>query len=408
MKNFAKFLTGAALVLFIASFTMMLPQSDNGWRGPNRDGKISGFEIPDSWPGLLTIKWQVPVGLGDASPVLHDGKIFLHTRKGENEVAICVDASSGKIIWEKANNRAPEVTGGAASHPGPRSTPAIAGEMVINVGAGGYVTCRNIHTGDLIWETAEFTKEVPQFFVSCSPLVVGNKCIIHLNGKENGVVVAFDLKTGKELWKTTGESATYSSPVRMPHFENMVVVQGENNLFGLSVADGIILWKFPTPGETRFYNSSTPIVIDDKIVIAGQGKGTTLIRVKKAGNEYTTEEVWNNPQLGVSFNTPVFKEGYLYGNEARFGNIYCLDARDGKTQWADTTKHNRFASMLDLGKVMATLPATGNIHFFYPDPNGFRNIISYKVAETDVYAHPILDKKFLFVKDKENLTCWAF
>lgn len=408
MKTTGKFNFGLMLLVAMVSFSFITVADGNGWRGPNRDGKITGFEIPASWPVQLNKVWQVNVGLGDASPLLSDGKIYLHTRKENSEIALCINASTGKIIWEKVNNPAPEVTGGAASHPGPRSTPAVAHGKVFNVGAGGHLTCRNAATGDLIWESTAYTGEVPQFFVSCSPLIVGNKCIVHLNGKENGTIVAFDVETGREIWKIRGEASTYSSPVLMPAFENMVVVQGETDLLGVSLENGKLLWKYPTPGETRFYNSSTPIVDRDKIIIAGQGKGTKMLKVKKSGTDYTVEEVWQNTEMGVSFNSPVLKDGYIYGNEARFGYLYCLNAQTGEKCWADTVKHNRFASMLDAGQIMVSLPATGNLVFFNPDPKSYKEVKIYKVAETEVYAHPVLDKNRIYVKDKEHLTYWGF
>jgi outer membrane protein assembly factor BamB len=407
MKTRRIFNIGLILVVAMVSVSFDELPDGNGWRGPKRDGKVENFVLPAQLPGQLNSIWQVNVGLGDASPVLSDGKIYLHTRKDDSEVAICVDAATGKVLWENINNPAPEVTGGAASHPGPRSTPAVAYGKVFNVGAGGYLTCRNASTGDLLWETSAYTGEVPQFFVSCSPLIVGNKCIVHLNGKDNGTIVAFDIDSGKEIWKLQDIASTYSSPVLMPAFENMVVVQGETDLVGVSLENGKLLWKHPTPGETRFYNSSSPLIDGDKVVIAGQGKGTKMLRVKKSGSDYSVEEVWQNSELGVSFNSPVLKEGYIYGNEARFGYVYCLNAETGETMWSDTVKHNRFASMLDAGKVMVSLPSTGNLLLFKPDHKSYQEVKTYKVAETEVYAHPVLNKNIVYVKDIEHLTCWT-
>jgi hypothetical protein len=39
-----------------------------GWRGPNRDGVITGG--PSTWPEKLTLKWKVEIGEGHASPIL--------------------------------------------------------------------------------------------------------------------------------------------------------------------------------------------------------------------------------------------------------------------------------------------------------------------------------------------------
>lgn len=74
------FMLGSAALLFLSM--MIVPDDgDNGWRGMNRDGKVEGFSVPATWPGMLNQDWQVPVGLGDASPVLADGRIYLHTKK---------------------------------------------------------------------------------------------------------------------------------------------------------------------------------------------------------------------------------------------------------------------------------------------------------------------------------------
>ncbi len=398
-------------VLFSAMVTALgfsVDSKEDGWRGINRDGKVVGFVTPESWPGRLTQVWKVNVGLGDASPVLVNKNIYLLTKKEDSEVIMCLNAVSGEKAWESVNNPAPVVTGGAASHPGPRSTPYIVDDKIVTIGAGGYINCRNIKNGGLIWSTDKYTSEVPQFFVAVSPLVVGNKVIAHLLGKENGTIVALDINTGKEIWTNKEESSTYSSPVMMKTFKNMVAVQGEKNLAGVSVADGTVLWKTATPAETRFYNSSTPLIYGPNVIIAGQGSGTKSFRITKEGESYTVSKDWENTKIGVAFNTPVLKDGFLYGNDARFGYIFCLNAKTGATCWVDSVKNNRFASVLDLGKVMVSLPANGQMIFFKPDPAAYKEIMRYTVADTEVYAHPLFSGNMIFVKDKEHLACWSF
>jgi outer membrane protein assembly factor BamB len=70
------------------------------WRGPNRDNKVTGFTEPKTWPKELTKKWQVAVGVGESSPVLAGGKIYVFARVGDEEVILCLDATSGKEIWK--------------------------------------------------------------------------------------------------------------------------------------------------------------------------------------------------------------------------------------------------------------------------------------------------------------------
>ena len=56
------------------------------WRGPNRDGRASGFNAPQTWPKELTKKWQVTVGEGVASPSLVGDKLYVFARQAGAEV----------------------------------------------------------------------------------------------------------------------------------------------------------------------------------------------------------------------------------------------------------------------------------------------------------------------------------
>jgi outer membrane protein assembly factor BamB len=375
-----------------------------GWRGLNRDGVVKNFQSPAEWPAELTKVWSQNVGLCDASAALMDGQIYLHVKQNESEVALCLDAGTGAEIWRTVNNVSPEVTGGAAPHPGPRSTPYVAGGKVYTLGVGGALNCLDAKTGEVVWKNDEYT-EVPDFFVGMSPLVTGNKCIVHLGGK-NGSIVAFDTGTGEKIWTIDGEPATYSSPVLMRiGNEQVLAVQTETDLLGVSM-DGNVLWRIPTPGERRFYNSSTPVVDGQSVFIAGQGIGTRSFKIEKTGNEYVWSESWHNTELGVSFNTPVLKDGFLYGHEARLGNLFCINAATGETAWVDSVTHNRFSSTLGLGKEMLSLTGKGDILVYEPNSEKYVEIAVYKVSDTDIYAHPLVSGKRIYTKDKETLTCW--
>ena len=103
------------------------------WRGPNRDGQASGFTAPLKWPKELTQRWKTTVGLGDSTPALVGDKLYVFTRQGNEEVTLCLDASSGKELW-KDKYAAEAATGPASRHPGPRSSPAVAEGKVVTLG----------------------------------------------------------------------------------------------------------------------------------------------------------------------------------------------------------------------------------------------------------------------------------
>ena len=91
-------------VIVFAGFTAAIAAQSGGpdwpqWRGPNRDGAVSSFTAPASWPERLTQKWKVDVGLGYATPLVVGNRIFMFTRQGDDEVMGALDPESGKVIW---------------------------------------------------------------------------------------------------------------------------------------------------------------------------------------------------------------------------------------------------------------------------------------------------------------------
>src|SRR5262245_8141264 len=103
------------------------------WRGPNRDAKATGFKVPSAWPNELKQQWKVEVGDGVATPALVGDKLFVFTRQGGTEIIRCLEASSGKEVWQD-KYEAKAVQGPAQSFPGPRSSPSVADGKVVTLG----------------------------------------------------------------------------------------------------------------------------------------------------------------------------------------------------------------------------------------------------------------------------------
>jgi outer membrane protein assembly factor BamB len=384
-----------------ASFSQDWPQ----WRGINRDSKVTGFKAPATWPAGLKQEWKVTVGFGDATPVHSDNKIYLNARQGTDEVVLCLDAKTGKELWKNQYPSA-AVTGPAGSHPGPRSTPSVAEGKVVTFGASAILSCLDAKTGKLLWRRENPGNAVPQFFTGMSPLIVDNFCIAHVGTKDNGEVLALDLKTGNEKWKWSGDGPAYASPSIMT-FEGKkhLIVQTEKNLMALNLTDGKLLWQIATPLQQRFYNCVSPYIDGQKIYYTGQGAGMKAIQVEKSGNEYITKELWTNSGLGAKWNTPVLKDGFLFGFSDQ-KRIYCLNASNGQTVWIDNAVNSDFATLVDCGTVLIGLPSTANLIVFKPESQAYSEVAKYKVSETAIYAFPVIAGNNIYIKDAETLTLY--
>src|SRR5262249_54022424 len=105
------------------------------WRGPNRDGALIRFTKPKSLPEQLTRKWRVEVGLGYATPILVGGRVYMYSRRGDNEVLTALNADTGRVIWQTSYAATFTMNPAAAAHEkGPKSTPTFANGRLYTLG----------------------------------------------------------------------------------------------------------------------------------------------------------------------------------------------------------------------------------------------------------------------------------
>ncbi len=379
------------------------------WRGPHRQGKATGFNAPQEWPKELTRKWQTKVGLGCSTPALVDGKLYVFARQGDEEATLCLDATNGKELW-KDHYAAQAVTGAASRFPGPRSSPTVTDGKVVTLGVGGVLSCLEAGSGKVLWRKDPFPKAVPRFFASYSPIVVDGMVIAHLGGGDNAAMIAYDLASGQEKWRWTGQGPDYGSPVQLTvSGVKQIVSPTDQGVVGVAVSDGKELWQLPFPPERRAYNAATAIVDGQMVIYSGAGRGTKEIKLTKQGDGFAVGEVWTHPDLGVQYNTPVLKDGLLYGLSDR-NVLFAIDAEAGGTAWThsdDAFGSRGFGSVVDAGSCLVILANSSELVVFKPDGKKYIEVARYKVADTEVYAYPVLTDKRIFVKDQEMVTLWT-
>jgi hypothetical protein len=387
------------------------------WRGPNRDNKVAGFSEPKAWPKELTQKWKVKVGLGDASPVLVGDKIYVFTRQGGDEVILCLDAGDGHEVWKDKYEAKPATVPGG-DHQGPRGTPAVADGKVCTLGVDGALSCLDAEKGTLVWR--KDSKSWPRFYAAASPIILDGKCVAPLGGDGKGEVVAYDLANGDEKWKWSGDGPAYASPVLMTvEKTKQLVMLTDKSVVGIGADDGKLLWQVPYEVPRMQYNSITPIVDGQTVIYAREGKGTTALKVEKKDDGFATKELWTKKDAPGKYNTPMLKDGLLYGltpggggGGGRMGmggptNLFCMKAETGEVLWTDKAKRGECGAVLDAGGVLLALSSDSTLIAFKPSDKGYEESASYKVADSPTWCVPVVSGNRVIVKDKDSLTLWT-
>ena len=117
--------------------------------------------------------------------------------------------------------------------------------------------------------------------------------------------------------------------------------------------------------------------------------------------------MWSNQELGTGFNTPVLKDGLLFGLSDR-GALFCLNARTGETAWTDgVNRRENFGAIVDVGPVILALPSDSELIVLEPSVKAYAELARLKVADTPTYAHPVIAGKNIIVKDQDAVTMWT-
>jgi outer membrane protein assembly factor BamB len=407
------------------------------WRGPNRDAKVTGFTAPQTWPKELTKKWKVPVGGGDATPALVGDRLYVFARQDPNEVLHCLDANTGKELWQDKYEAQPAERPAGGPHAGPRSSPAVAEGKVVTLGVRGVLSCLDAATGKVLWRKDDF-KAWPRFYTSSSPLIVDGLAVAQLGGGSNGALVAYDLATGDEKWKRAGESPGYASPVLMTvGGTKLIVAETEQAIVAVTAADGKVVWQAPFAVQGMGYNASTPVVDGETILYGGSGRGEKAVKLEKQGDGFAAKELWSNKDNSVIFNTPVLKNGLLVGL-TQGNQFFAVNAQTGQTAWTAPGPQGGgggapgkgggfgkggagqkggggmrgggrggYGSIVDAGPVLLALTPSMQLIVFQPGDKEFKQLASYKVADSDTYAYPVVSGNRVFIKDQDSLTLWT-
>ena len=324
------------------------------WMGPRRDAIWREAGVAAAIPAAgLPVKWRIDVKGGYAGPAVAGGRVYLmdyDRRAGEvsnapndrtlltgNERILCLDATTGKVLWKHEYDCPYSISYAA----GPRCTPTVADGKVYALGAEGHLTCLDAASGRVLW-TKDFQKDysapVPIWGFCGHPLVEGD-LLICLVGGPGSVAVAFDKATGVERWRalTASESGYYPPTIIEASGRRQLVIWDADNLSALDPATGNVLWSRPLK---PMYGMSimAPQVSDTKqgrvLFASGIGRVGALFRL--AADAPGAEVAWRGTPKSAVYcanSTPFIAGDVLYGCDCDTGMLTAVDLTDGRRIW---------------------------------------------------------------------------
>lgn len=346
-------LVSSAVLLSGNGITADWPQ----YLGPNRNGISTESGLLNEWPESgPTLDWTFSdAGVGFSSMTIANGRLYTCGARGEQEFLICVDLKTGKEIWSAPIGELFNFDGNQWGA-GPRSTPSVSDGKVVALGGGGQLICFDAESGKPIWKQhmmQDLGGEVNPigggpgtkpgeakvgWGYSWSPLIDGD-IVIGNPGGPKGAAVAWELATGKVIWRSAEflDQASYASPV-VAEIEGVkqYVFLHNDGMTSIAANDGRKLWNW----EKKYADVviPTPIVLGNQIYVSAGSSPSTcdLVTIKKDGDAFVAQSEYKGKAQRVMKNAvsgSVILDGKAYGYSDKLGWV-CQEVKTGNQIWA--------------------------------------------------------------------------
>jgi outer membrane protein assembly factor BamB len=387
------------------------------FRGPNRDGVVSGEKIATDWkqhpPRLI---WRHRVGPAWSSITLVAGRLFTEEQRGEKETVVCYDARDGHEIWTHEDaTRFPEGVAGI----GPRATPTFAvldkrERRLYTLGAMGILNCLHPATGRKIWSkdlVAESDGPAPPpqsgfWGFSCSPLVTDGVVLVYGGGTGKEKLWAFDAETGELAWSIDAGTNNYSSPqLATLRGRRQVLIFGDRGLLALEPASGDQLWQGPATIKAANAMVQPHVIGDNGLLLAADG-GLVRLEVVSAGDSVELTPRWTKPATGLrpAYNDFVVHDGAIYGfDEGIFG---CLDLKTGNRNWKRGRYGHGQVLLLPDQDLLLVTAESGEMVLLAADPHQLRELSRFQALDGKTWNTAVQAQGRLYIRNAEEMACY--
>jgi outer membrane protein assembly factor BamB len=325
------------------------------FRGESASGNGDGQGAVDEWDVTSgkNIKWKTPIpGIANSSPIVWGNRVFTTTAVssgGDNTFKTglygdvkpvddlsshtfkiyCLDTATGRVVWERTAFTGPPRTKRHTKASQANSTPATDGRRVVAVfGAIGALVAwdmngRELWRADLgVLDSGWFLDPSYQWGHSSSPAIYGNSVIVQADMQKGSYLAAFDITSGKVLWKTSrpDEISTWGTPtvVRTAAGRDELVTNG-TKVRGYDPATGRLLWSLGPNSEIAI---PTPIVANGLVIVtAGYAPVRPIYAIRPGatgdislptGKDSSDAIAWSNMTEGPYIPTPLMYRDTLY------------------------------------------------------------------------------------------------
>jgi outer membrane protein assembly factor BamB len=295
---------------------------------------------------------------------------------------------------------------------GPRAAPTVFDGLIYALGATGKLNCLELKTGSVRWSTnlvSDFGGRMPTWGYAASPLIFRDTVIVHPGSAKGASVVALNRRTGKKVWASLSDEATYATPILIEQAGRVqLVCWTPSHIRGLDAASGEPLWELPYE-VTYGVSIATPVYHAGLVFVSGYWAGARAIRLDESGR--SAKLAWEDQHtLRGLMSQPLCRDGYGYLLDKNFG-LTCFEMATGNKLWADGHRvtardTNPQATLVWIGDRDRALGlnAAGELLLVRLNPKGYTELARSKIID-DTWAHPAYAGRCVYARNDHEILC---
>jgi outer membrane protein assembly factor BamB len=227
--------------------------------------------LPDEIGPGQNVLWKVPLPPGHSSPVVVGDRIYLTAVRDRKLLTLALDRATGKQLWQaEAPSRTLEKIHAIGSHA--QATPAADGECVVSFFGSCGLVCYS-PLGKRLWHLplGPFKNDLG---AGSSPLLAGHLVILNQDHDIDSFLLAVDKRSGKVVWKVPRDEfwVGYASPFLWEvKGEKQLVVAGSLRVVAYDPRTGKELWT--VRGLARAVHMTPAAGPDGTLYVAGWTAG---------------------------------------------------------------------------------------------------------------------------------------
>ena len=391
------------------------------YRGPSGDG-TSPDKIATNWGTAPKVLWKTKGGTGFSSFVVGANRCFTiegRDKGGLHEVIVARDVATGRELWtadlgaaDYGHGGGNDGTGENKGGDGPRSTPAIIGNVIVTINADLVVSGHDASSGKPLWKrdlVGSHSGRNITWKNAASPLVEGG--LVYVAGGGPGeTYLALNPATGAVVAKSGDDTITHATPVAATiHGQRQIIFFMKSGLTALDPKSLQQLWH--ADFKFNVSTAASPVVAGDLVYCsAGYGVGAAAFKISKSGATWSAEQVMRVPgdqKLANHWSTPVLHQGHLYGmfqfKKYGSGPVKSVKLPDGEITW-EKEGFGPGHVVLTNGNLLG-LSDAGDLVLFAAEPGAYKELARAKVLDGKCWTTPVIANGLVFVRSTKEAAC---